>query len=177
MHMDSPLGRIRITADAQGLTGIVFINQKKQADSPDQKQIRTDLPVFLQACQWLENYFAGEIPGELPALHLKGTEFQQEVWEMLRRIPYGAVVTYGDLAKELAVQRGMKRMSAQAVGSAVGRNPVPVLLPCHRVIGKDGKLTGYAYGLDRKQYLLELEGWGFDSEGKLSGRIISSMKK
>lgn len=107
---------------------------------------------------WLDCYLHGEKPDFTPPLHLIGTPFQLRVWEMLRQIPYGSTTTYGALADALAVPR--KRMSAQAVGQAVGRNPVALLVPCHRVVGTQGRLTGYAYGIALKQALLELEGGG-----------------
>ena len=107
--------------------------------------------------RWLDLYFAGKEPHFMPALSPDGTAFQQAVWEILRTIPYGETTTYGAIAKRLEKNTG-KRMSAQAVGGAVGRNPISILIPCHRVIGADGGLTGYAGGLDKKEYLLGLEG-------------------
>ncbi|MBQ9349310.1 MAG: methylated-DNA--[Oscillibacter sp.] len=113
----------------------------------------------LDAAQaWLDTYFAGRMPDFTPPLHLAGTVFQRTVWDLLLQIPYGTVTTYGDLAHRIAARNGIARMSAQAAGGAVGRNPVPIIVPCHRVVGADGSLTGYAGGLDRKARLLELEG-------------------
>ena len=125
--------------------------------SPIFRQRIKDLPVFGEAVKWLDLYFAGKEPDFMPALSPSGTTFQQAVWEILRTIPYGATTSYGTIAKCLEKRAG-KRMSAQAVGGAVGRNPISILIPCHRVIGANGSLTGYAGGLDKKEYLLELEG-------------------
>ena len=149
----SPLGDILLTSDGEALTGLRF-------DGPDVPEVRDPsrpLPIFAEAVRWLDLYFSGRDPGFTPALRLTGTPFQEEVWALLRTIPYGQTTTYGALAKELAARRGLPRMSAQAVGGAVGRNPVALLVPCHRVLGADGSLTGYACGLDRKGRLLELE--------------------
>ena len=107
---------------------------------------------------WLDAYFHGEQPKALPALHLAGTSFQREVWKILLKIPYGQVRTYGDIAAEIAKRRGQNRFSAQAVGGAVGHNRISILIPCHRVIGANGSLTGYAGGVERKLALLKLEG-------------------
>ena len=142
----SPLGVILLTGDEIGLTDVRFGEPGFGAE----RQIPPDL---LPAARWLDRYFAGEQPGELPPLHPVGTPFQMEVWAMLREIPYGKTCTYADLA-----QRFDRPMSAQAIGGAVGRNKLSLFLPCHRVIGSDGSLTGYAWGLWRKEWLLKLEG-------------------
>lgn len=123
------------------------------------------MPVFTDAKGWLDSYFSSKRPGDLPSLHLMGTPFQMEVWALLRAVPYGETTTYGALAARLAAQRGLERMSAQAVGGAVGRNPVSIMVPCHRVVGGDGKLTGYAGGLERKLELLTLEGAALSAPG------------
>lgn len=146
----SPLGTLLLEADTVGLTGLRFTADCAAAEP-------SDLPALAAARRWLDIYFSGGIPDFLPPLHLCGTAFQQAVWQLLLQLPYGAVTTYGALAKALAAQRGAARMSAQAVGGAVGRNPVAILVPCHRVIGADGTLVGYAAGLDKKAALLELE--------------------
>ena len=116
-----------------------------------------DVPAFIQAFRWLDLYFAGKDPGFTPALTPEGTRFRQEVWRLLLAIPYGTTTTYGKLAALLAQERGQSHMSAQAVGGAVGHNPISLIIPCHRVIGADGSLTGYAGGIDRKRRLLSLE--------------------
>ncbi len=151
----SPLGAVTLASDGQALTGLWFDGQKY---FPALTGRREDLPVFRQARAWLDAYFAGERPGAPPPLRPIGTDFQQQVWALLTAIPYGETRTYGALAAELARQRGLAHMSAQAVGGAVGRNPISILVPCHRVVGATGSLTGYAGGLERKQALLRLEG-------------------
>ena len=151
----SPLGRIILMSDGTALTGLYFDGEK---DSPDLSAAhKKDLPVFGEAMRWLDLYFAGKEPDFSPALNPTGTTFQMSVWAILQTIPFGETTTYGAIAHRLEEDTG-KRMSAQAVGGAVGRNPISILIPCHRVIGTDGSLTGYAGGLDKKEYLLELEG-------------------
>ena len=114
--------------------------------------------VFEQAKKWLAIYFSGKEPDFKIPLHFIGTDFQNEVWEILSSIPYGQTTTYGEIAKQLAARRGLERMSAQAVGGAVGRNEISIIVPCHRVVGANGSLTGYAGGIDKKIALLQLEG-------------------
>ncbi len=154
-HYTSPLGGITLASDGIALTGLYFDGER---DFPDLSAAhKKDLPVFGEAVKWLDLYFAGKEPHFMPALSPDGTTFQQAVWEILKTIPYGETTTYGAIAKQLEKNTG-RRMSAQAVGGAVGRNPISILIPCHRVIGADGRLTGYAGGLDKKTYLLRLEG-------------------
>lgn len=153
----SPLGDILLAADAEGLTGLWFLGQKYYAAKLGEAS-EGRLPVLEQAARWLDVYFAGEQPDFALPLHLLGTPFQQEVWRELYAIPYGHTVTYGEIARRLAARRGLPHFSAQAVGSAVGRNPISVIVPCHRVVGAGGNLTGYAGGLDKKIALLKLEG-------------------
>ena len=150
----SPLGRIVLMSNGTALTELDFAEGVPKASAVHTQK---DLPVFREVCRWLDVYFAGRDPGALPPLAPHGTAFQQAVWKVLRGIPYGTTTTYGRIAARIAAARG-GRMSAQAVGGAVGRNPISILIPCHRVIGTDGSLTGYAGGLDKKEYLLELEG-------------------
>ncbi len=157
-HYVSPLGDILLAGDEVGLCGLWFAGQTHFA--PGIAENEGELPVFAEARRWLDTYFAGDAPDFVPPLHLCGTAFQREVWDILRTIPYGGTVTYGELAAILAGRRGVARFSAQAVGGAVGRNPVSIILPCHRVVGAGGRLTGYAGGLARKAALLELEGMG-----------------
>lgn len=154
----SPIGKIFIESDGSGLTGARFAEPDMSRDG-----MGSDDPVIGEAVRWFDLYFCGEKPDFMPELHLSGTEFQLEVWKILLGIPYGSTVSYGEIARRIACGRGTGRMSAQAVGGAVGRNPVAVIVPCHRVIGSDGGLTGYDAGLERKRFLLELE-WG--SAGK-----------
>ena len=150
----SPLGKIILMSDGTALTELDFSEGVPEASAVHTQK---DLPVFGEVCRWLDVYFAGRDPGALPPLAPHGTAFQQVVWKVMRGIPYGTTTTYGRIAARIAAARG-GRMSAQAVGGAVGRNPISILIPCHRVIGADGNLTGYAGGLDKKEYLLELEG-------------------
>ncbi len=153
----SPLGKMLLSADEIGITGIWFERQKYYAASLSKEHKTARTPAILSAEQWLTLYFEGKKPDFSVPLHLIGTEFQRRVWELLLDIPYGQTRTYGELAAQIANETGRKRMSAQAVGSAVGHNKVSILVPCHRVIGAGGNLTGYVGGLDKKIYLLKLE--------------------
>lgn len=153
----SPLGGILLAADEVGLRGLWFDGQKYFArDLPDERTER-ETPVLSEAKRWLDLYFGGQEPDFLPPLHPVGTPFRQAVWEILLRISYGKTVTYGEISKQLAEKMGLERMSAQAVGGAVGHNEISIIIPCHRVVGSNGSLTGYAGGIDRKIKLLELE--------------------
>ena len=149
---DSPLGGIVLAGEGGALTGLWLPGQHAPAGAGRW------LPVFDDARRWLDIYFTGKDPGFIPQLDLRGTPFRKDVWEILLTIPYGNTMTYGDIATLLAQKRGVRRMSAQAVGGAVGHNPVSVIVPCHRVVGAGGSLTGYAGGLDLKRRLLTLEG-------------------
>ena len=152
----SPLGEILLVSDGETLSGLYFEGQKYVPALPEAEK-DPSLPVFKSARAWLERYFAGEKPEVDLPLCAAGTAFQRAVWDLLKEIPYGATVTYGELAERLAARRG-RPCSARAVGAAVGRNPISLIVPCHRVIGADGSLTGYAGGLARKRALLQLEG-------------------
>ena len=156
-HYSSPLGRILLAADELGLTGLWFEGQKYFAGGLQKEHREGELPALQAARQWLDVYFSGREPQSAVPVHLTGTPFQREVWELLRSIPYGETTTYGQLADRLARKRGLAHLSAQAVGGAVGRNPVSLIVPCHRVIGSGGSLTGYAGGLEKKKALLALE--------------------
>ena len=153
----SPLGEMLLAADETGVTGLWFAGQKYFARHLDKEQEEKEIPLFKTVKQWLDVYFAGREPGFTVPLHFTGTAFQNEVWGMLCAIPYGQTTTYGEIAKQLAARRGLPRMSARAVGGAVGHNPISILVPCHRVVGLGGSLTGYAGGLERKRCLLALE--------------------
>lgn len=179
----SPLGGITLASDGEALTGLWFDRQKHfgstlAAGEPkdglavgnpaDMLTAETreaglwesagwELPVFQETRCWLDIYFDGGVPGFTPACRLQGTPFRMAVWEILKEIPYGETMTYGEIAKRLAVQKGLVRMSAQAVGGAVGHNPIGIIVPCHRVVGGDGRLTGYAGGIGKKEKLLALE--------------------
>lgn len=156
-HYQSLLGGITMASDGEHLIGLWFDDQQHFASTLDKPYAEKQLPVFQETKQWLDLYFSGKAPNFTPPLLLRGTGFRQEVWGLLRQIPYGQTITYGDIAGKLAAQRGLVRMSAQAVGSAVGHNPISLIIPCHRVIGSDGKLTGYAGGIQRKELLLQME--------------------
>lgn len=153
----SPVGEILLAADDAGLTGLWFEGSKYFAAELPKTHIEQDTPVLLETIQWLDVYFSGKEPDFTPPLHLIGSDFRQAVWNILLSIPYGRTMTYGQIAKQLAKNTGIDKMSAQAVGGAVGHNPISIIVPCHRVVGTNGSLTGYAGGLDKKIALLELE--------------------
>ena len=157
-HYDSPLGGITLSSDGEALLGLRFDGQRHFADRPAPDREERALPVFEQTKRWLEVYFGGRDPGFTPPLRMNSTPFRRAVWEILLAIPFGRTKSYGEIAAELARREGVARMSAQAVGGAVGHNPIALIVPCHRVIGADGSLTGYGGGLDRKRFLLALEG-------------------
>ena len=157
-HYESPLGGILLAADDTGLTGLWFEGQKYFARTLDAVHQKQETAVLSEARRWLDVYFGGQEPDFTPPLHPAGSAFQQEVWALLRQIPYGETTTYRALAEAVARKRGLRRMSAQAVGGAVGHNPISIIVPCHRVVGSDGSLTGYAGGLERKVQLLRVEG-------------------
>lgn len=156
-NYNSPIGLLTLVSDGENLIRLEIGNCCREAIKKD------DLMVFKIITNWLDNYFKG---AELNLLNLpllvKGTEFQKEVWKIVSEIPYGELISYGDIAKRIAKKRGLKRMSSQAVGSAIGRNPISIIIPCHRVVGTDN-LGGYASGLSIKKELLKLEGVNIDS--------------
>ena len=154
---ESPIGRMLLAADDTGLTGLWFEGQKYFARCLDRETEEKELPIFAEAKRWLDIYFSGKEPDFTPPLHFTGTDFQKEVWDILCAIPYGQTMTYGAIADQIAKKRGLSRMSAQAVGGAVGHNNLSIIVPCHRVVGSDGSLTGYAGGIERKTFLLNLE--------------------
>lgn len=156
----SPLGTITLASDGEALIGLWNDGQKYHGGTITEEMTpKDDLPVFDAAKKWLDRYFAGEKPAiaELPLAPI-GSDFRQDVWKILCQIPYGEVVTYGDIARKMAANSSKKSMSSQAVGGAVGHNPISIIIPCHRVVGADGSLTGYAGGISAKIKLLELEG-------------------
>ena len=156
----SPVGNITLASDGNHLIGLWIKGQKYYGGTLSEEWMTLeDIPVFVSAKKWLDRYFAGERPSiaELPLAPVGG-EFRQNVWSLLCQIPYGEVITYGDIAKKMAVITGREKMSAQAVGGAVSHNPISIIIPCHRVVGKNGSLTGYAGGIDVKIKLLTLEG-------------------
>ena len=156
-HYASPVGNILLAADNTGLTGLWFEGQKYFALSLDKEHEEKEIPLFERVKQWLDIYFSGKDPDFTVPLHFTGTAFQNEVWKILCTIPYGQTETYGGIAKQVAVRKGLPHMSAQAVGGAVGHNEISIIVPCHRVVGADGSLTGYAGGIDKKIKLLQLE--------------------
>lgn len=161
-HYQSPLGDMTLASDGTNLIGLWFeksryfeegLSDKKS----DKKMERDPLPVFEEAVRWLDIYFSGREPDFMPPLHVRGSDFRRRVCQILLEIPYGHTRTYADIAAQIASERGIPRMSAQAVGGAVGHNPISIMIPCHRVVGTNGSLTGYGGGIQRKVKLLELE--------------------
>ena len=155
--IQTPLGEIRLRSDGKSLTGLWFIGQVNDAKFNSDIEIKDDLPVFGQVESWLESYFSGKQASITIPLQPKGTIFQERVWKILQEISYGETMTYGEIAQRIAKEKGVATYSAQAVGQAVGKNPISILIPCHRVLGKNGALTGYAGGVHRKEQLLHLE--------------------
>ena len=150
-HYDSPLGGVTLAGDGDALVGLWFDGQKHFGAGLGEEREERSLPVFGEAVRWLDLYFGGKTPDFTPKLALRSTPFRMDVWDLLLTVPYGRTVTYGELARRLG------GTSARAMGGAVSRNPVSLIVPCHRVVGSGGILTGYAGGLDRKRYLLLLE--------------------
>lgn len=156
-YYNSPLGRITMASDGDYLIGLWFDGQKYYADSIKGEYIEKSLPIFTEVTQWLDIYFSGKEPDFIPPLLMKTTPFRKAVWEAMLTIPYGKTMTYGEIANIIAKEKGTNRMSAQAVGGAVGHNSISIIIPCHRVVGTSGSLTGYASGIDKKIQLLKLE--------------------
>ena len=177
---DSPLGRICLSSDGTALTGLWFEDAPPAWAEQAVSAAAPDL-VTKQALDWLARCFGGLDPGFTPPLRLRGTPFQRAVWALLQEIPFGCRVSYGQLAARLCEKQGLARTSARAVGAAVGKNPVLLIVPCHRVVGADGSLTGYAGGLARKRALLELEAraaHGMDRAApEPEGRFVSPAPK
>lgn len=156
-HYNSPLGKITFASNGKELTGLWFDGQKYFASTLTKEYEQKNLPVFEQTAKWLDIYFSGKNPDFTPPLFLSSTSFRNEVWKILLTIPYGKIMTYGEIAKLMAENRGVEKMSPQSVGGAVGHNPISIIVPCHRVVGTDGSLTGYAGGVDIKEKLLKFE--------------------
>ncbi len=159
-HYKSPLGGITLASDGVSLIGLWFDGQKYYADTLRDEIIEGPLPIFEETMRWLNIYFTGNAPSFTPPISMHTTPFRRDVWEILMTIPFGQTMTYGEIAELLAARKGLSKMSAQAVGGAVGHNPISLIIPCHRVIGTDGSLTGYAGGIDRKSHLLAMEKMG-----------------
>lgn len=157
LHYESPLGGILLAADEIGLIGLWFDGEKYFADTLPSEYEKRETSVLADAERWLNIYFAGREPDFMPPLHPIGSEFRMAVWEILLQIPYGKTTTYGEIARQLAIKQGRPKISAQAVGGAVGHNKISIMIPCHRVVGANGSLTGYAGGIDKKMKLLEME--------------------
>lgn len=161
-YYTSPLGKILLSCDNIGLNGLWFEGQKYFAQGLDKKYldksvIEKQTPLLKKTKDWLDIYFSGQEPDFKIPFSFMGTPFQKEVWEILTSIPYGKTITYGDIAKKLAIKRGILKMSNQAVGRAIGQNKISIIVPCHRVIASNGSLTGYSGGITRKIKLLKLE--------------------
>ncbi len=157
-HYASPLGGILLASDGKALTGLWFDGQKYFGSTLSAQHEQKMLPVFEETVRWLDIYFSGQKPNFTPSLSLQQTSsFRREVWEIMLTIPFGQTMTYKAIAAELAGKRGVEKMSAHAVGGAVSHNPISVIIPCHRVVGTNGSLTGYAGGINRKVQLLTLE--------------------
>ena len=154
---NSPLGVITLAGSSEALTGLWFDGQKYFGDNLPNEYKQDRLPVFDETVKWLDIYFSGRNPGFMPPLSFNASPFRKTVWEILLTIPYGKTMTYREIADKIAAQKGIESMSAQAVGGAVGHNPISIIVPCHRVVGTNGSLTGYAGGIERKTKLLELE--------------------
>ena len=158
-HYESPLGAMTMASDGEHLTGLWFDGQKYDRSTiNDEAALEPDLPVFTRTAQWLDTYFGGTDPGFTPPIRVEGSDFKRMVTSIMLSIPFGATSTYARIAAEVARRTGRKQMSAQAVGGAVGHNPITLIVPCHRVLASDGSLRGYAGGVDRKERLLEMEG-------------------
>ena len=153
----SPLSNILLAADDIGLTGLWFEGQKYFANTLPEAHVSRENTILTKTQNWLDVYFSGKEPQFTPPLHPTGSVFRQMVWQILLQIPYGHTTTYGEIARQLAQMRNTSKMSAQAVGGAVGHNEISIIIPCHRVVGTNGSLTGYAGGIDKKIALLKLE--------------------
>jgi len=156
-HYDSPLGGIMLASDGEALIGLWFDGQKYFADTLENENGEKALPVFEEAEKWLDIYFGGKVPDFTPPLNMKTSQFRKAVWEIMLTIPYGQTMTYGEIAGRIARDKGLVRMSARAVGGAVGHNSISLIIPCHRVVGTNGSMTGYAGGIDKKVKLLTME--------------------
>ena len=154
---ESPLGTMVMLGTLSYLTDLFFIDEAHAPSYDDAEYIEQLTGPFEVTIMWLNQYFNGKKPFITPPIQLEGTEFRKSVWSILQTIPYGETTTDGDIGKQIAQQQGKEKFSAQAVGGAVGHNPISIIVPCHRVIGSNGQLTGYAGGIERKKYMLDLE--------------------
>lgn len=159
-YYQSPIGKIILTSNGEELTGLWFTSTRfTNLREVKEESIQDELRIFKLTKNWLDRYFKGENPNpkEIP-IKLVGTDFSHKVWKKIQEIPYGKTITYGEIARRIAKESGIEKMSAQAVGHGVGHNPVSIIVPCHRVVGTNGKLTGYGGGIDKKIALLKIEG-------------------
>ncbi len=154
----SPMGEILLSCDDIGLTGLWFDGEKYYANNLNPEHKEMEHPIFEKVKLWLDVYFLGKEPNFTPPIHMIGSDFRIDVWKILCQISYGKTITYGKIADIIAKKRGLSQMSAQAIGGAVGHNEISIIIPCHRVVGTNGSLTGYAGGIDKKIKLLSLEG-------------------
>ena len=156
-HYTSPIGGITMASNGESLTGLWFDGQKYFASTLSQRHMEKQLPVFDRTCEWLDLYFSGKSPDFMPPVFMYVSNFRRDVYEILMTIPFGETMTYKEVADLIAKKHRIISMSAQAVGGAIAHNPISLVIPCHRVIGTNGKLTGYAGGLDKKEWLLNME--------------------
>ena len=156
-HYSSPIGGITMASNGESLTGLWFDGQKYFASTLSQRHMEKQLPVFDRTCEWLDLYFSGKSPDFIPPVFMYVSNFRRDVYEILMTIPFGETMTYKEVADLIAKKHRIISMSAQAVGGAIAHNPISLVIPCHRVIGTNGKLTGYAGGLDKKEWLLDME--------------------
>ena len=156
-HYSSPIGGITMASNGESLTGLWFDGQKYFASTLSQRHMEKQLPVFDRTCEWLDLYFSGKGPDFMPPVFMYVSNFRRDVYEILMTIPFGETMTYKEVADLIAKKHRIISMSAQAVGGAIAHNPISLVIPCHRVIGTNGKLTGYAGGLDKKEWLLDME--------------------
>lgn len=155
---DSPIGELLIITDEKALKKVAFDFKTDEKNLLREDNLEEGFPaIMVETIDWLDKYFEGQNPGPIPAIDEEGTEFQKQVWDILVKIPYGETTTYGEIARKLAQYNASGRMSAQAVGQAVGKNPIPILVPCHRVLGAGRRLGGYGGGMERKKFFLYLE--------------------
>lgn len=156
-YYQSKIGHMIMASNGTELTGLWFENQKYFPKDLYDNFAEKNLPVFEETKKWLDIYFSQKIPDFTPKLNLIGSEFRKEVWNILLTIPYGTTMTYKEISNIIAYNRNTVKMSAQAIGGAVGHNPISIIIPCHRIIGSNGSLTGYAGGIDKKEMLLKIE--------------------
>ena len=161
----SQIGNILLASDEEGLTGLWFEGQKYFANTLPDERILQETEILREAKKWLDLYFTGEEPPFTPPLHPAGSTFRQAVWQLLLQIPYGQTITYGEIARRMAEVKKVPRMSAQAVGGAVGHNEISIIIPCHRVLGKKCEITGFGGGLPAKRFLLKLENIPYIDKG------------